>query len=335
MPTIDEIARLAGVSIGTVSRVINKRDKVRPETRERIQALIDQLGYQPSAAARNLASRRTQSIMLIVPNVTDNYYARLIRRMLQLGREHDQRIWLGVSDGEPDVEARYLSEAHEGNVDGLIVSSLLAEENTPHFLALAHRKFPVVHMSNECLNPRMNAVIYDDIAGAKLAMQHLFDKGHTRIAFCGATAHFRTVRERIRGYRESMAQAGYPVDPAWLLVTETRLEEWPWENFDNLFGTKPPPTAIFAENDVMAIACLRRLRASSRHIPEDVAVVGFDNTYPRHAVEQPLTTIALPLSDACRTAMEILLKEIGQPKEERTGNTVKMLPPSLVVGKTT
>ena len=118
IPTMQEVARLAGVSIGTVSRVVNNKDKVRPETRARIQALIDQVGYQPSIAAQSLAARKTNNIMLIVPNITDEYYPKLVRCMSHLWRTHGKRLWLGVSDFDPGIEAQYLNRPMKARLTG-------------------------------------------------------------------------------------------------------------------------------------------------------------------------------------------------------------------------
>ena len=334
--TITEIANRAGVSIGTVSRVVNGKDKVHPNTRRTILRLIDETGYQPSALARGLASRRTGNLMLIVPNITDDYYPRLVRTITECCRQSERRVLLGVSDLDPAIERLHLEQVAQGTVDGLIVSSLQAPENVPAFLELAARGFPVVHLDVECLNPRMPTVKYDDFAAARMVTEHLLQKGHRRIAFCASAVGFQTVQDRHRGYQQTLRLAGVEPDERLSLMVPAHLEEWPMQRLIGLMRGTEPPTAVITENDMMAIACSHALGREGLRVPDDVAVAGFGNTYPGYLAERPLTSVALPIEDACHRAMQRFEELIKMPKEERCQAVdVDILPPRLVVGQTT
>lgn len=332
---MEEIARMAGVSIGTVSRVVNNKDKVHPETRARLQALIDRVGYRPSASAQALASRRTNNVMLVVPNITDDYYPKVVQHMSRLCRARGRRLLLGVSDFDPEIEAEFLAHAHERVVDGLLVAPLQDERNTRYFMELARREIPVVLMDLECRDFRMPTVKYDDLAGAREAVDHLLDKGHRRIGFCASTMKFQTVQDRFQGYREALAARGIGIDEALCLNHSTGLESWPWSSLAGLLDSADPPSALFAENDAMAHACIRFLKRRGLRVPEEMAVVGFGDTYLPHEVGQSLTSVALPMEDSCAAALEMLLSLIAVAPEDRPPPEIKTLSLRLVQGETT
>jgi DNA-binding LacI/PurR family transcriptional regulator len=333
--TMADIARMAGVSIGTVSRVINNKDKVHPKTRERIQTLIREVGYRPSAVAQSLASRVTSNIMLVVPNVADDYFGKMTQHISDLCHQYNKRVLLGVSNLDPKIEADYLKRIGDRVVDGIVISSLQADENAGCFLDLIRQGFPLVHIDGDCRNVRTNTVKYDDVAGARLAMEHLLERGHRRIAFCAATMGFQSVQDRFAGYRDSLWRAGCAFDEALVFSSGGGLAAWDGGRLRDTLDSGDPPTAILAENDVMAISCMNLIRASGGRVPEDVAVVGFNNTYPPYLAEKPLTTVALPLREACRVAIELLLDLIKDRDLTQHAPTVRVLQPELVIGKTT
>ena len=202
-------------------------------------------------------------------------------------------------------------------------------------MELARRSFPVVNIDDECLNLKMHTVKYNDAAGAGQAVAHLLKVGHRRIVFCSSTMRFQTVQDRFRGYREALMADGLPVDEALCLNASTGLAAWPWPDLAGLLESSDPPTALFAENDAMAMACIRLLHRRGLRVPADVAVVGFGNVYAPHAVEKPLTTVALPLEDACNAAVDMLLSLIEKAPEDRKKPEIKVLEPHLVMGETT
>jgi DNA-binding LacI/PurR family transcriptional regulator len=330
-----EIARLAGVSISTVSRVLSGHTPVAEPTRKRVQTVIEQMGYEANAFGRGLASRRTGNILLVVPNITDDYYPIVVRHITRTCMRRRYRVFLGVSDSDPSTERELLKETRRLSVDGAIVSSIQREENIPAFVDIAHRRFPVVHMDTECLGVRLPTVKYDDREGARQLTRHLLQGRHRKISFVAAQAHFQTVRDRIAGFESALAEAG--LRPASLpgAIRDDGIESWPFDAMASALTRKDAPTALVAENDIMALAVLRRIEASGLRVPEDVAVAGFDNTCPPHLVEKPLTSVALPVEAACAAAIEMLFIQIGAEDRRRFLPEVRVLVPSVVVGRTT
>jgi LacI family transcriptional regulator len=330
-----EIARLAGVSISTVSRVLSGRTVVAEDTRKRVQAVVDRLGYEAHAFASGLASRRTGNILLVVPNITDDYYPMVVRHVTRACLRRRVRVFLGVSDFDAAAERELLRETRRLSVDGLLVSSLQREENLPVFVDLAHRRFPVVHLDNECFGVRLPTVKYDDREGARRVVRHLVERGHRRIAFLAAASHFQTVQDRLAGYRDALAEAGLPGAGEAAFIRDDGLAAWPFDALAGYLRRRGAATALVAENDLMALACLRRMQAAGLRVPEDVAIAGFDNTCPPHLVEVPLTSVALPVEAACQAAIEMLFRQIEAPERKRAAPEIRVLAPELVIGRTT
>jgi DNA-binding LacI/PurR family transcriptional regulator len=331
---IHEIAALSGVSIGTVSRVMNKRPGVHPETKKRVEEIVQKFGYQPSAMARGLKRQRSDTVMLLVPNLTDIYYAQLVNHLSQLVRQQGRRLLLGISDWDPAVEAGYLRQVADGAVDGLIVSPVGQTENLPLYLELALRQFPVVAIEDPCVGIPFPTVKYNDVAGAADAVRYLIGKGHKRIAFCAANMQIGTVRDRHQGYLEAHIQAGLPMNKQLILANDTK--DFCCWNCDKLIArirAANPPTALLAENDFLALRIIRCLTDAGIKVPGDVAVVGFDNVYTPELLAMPLTSVSLPWQELCRRTLEILIARIEHP-EIPADNQPELLMPKLAKGKT-
>lgn len=331
---IHEIAALSGVSIGTVSRVVNQRPGVHPETRQRVEAIVAKFGYQPSAMARGLKRQRSDTIMLLVPNLADLYYAQLVNYMSQLSRHQGRRLLLGISDWDPVVEAGYLRQIADGAVDGLIVSPVGQTENLPLYIELASRQFPVIAIEDPCVGVPFPTIKYNDTAGAAEAVRYLIGQGHKRIAFCAASMQVGTVRDRHQGYLEAHIQAGISLDKRLILADSKKdFSSWDCSRLIARLRGANPPTALLAENDVLAIRIISELVQAGIKVPEDVAVVGFDNIYAPEQLAVPLTSVALPWQDLCRRALELLIARIDH-LEVKEGPFPELLMPRLVEGKT-
>lgn len=330
---IHEIAALSGVSIGTVSRVVNHRPGVHPETKARVDEVIRRFGYQPSAMARGLKRQRSDTVMLLVPNITDIYYSGLVHHLGQLCREQGRRLLLGVSDWDPAVEAGYLRQVADGAVDGLIISPVGQAANLSLYIELAARQFPVVAIENPCQGVPFPTVKYDDVAGAAAAVRHLFDKGHRRIAFAAANMQVGTVCDRHQGYLEAHIQAGIALDKQLILADDRGFAAWPHQRLFKLSRSATGPTALLAENDFLALTIIHRLVAAGVRIPGNLAVIGFDNAYPPELLGIQLTTVAIPWQELCRRALEILTARIEHP-EAAVNLVPELLMPELAIGGT-
>lgn len=331
--TILDIAEMAGVCIGTVSRVINNKDKVHPKTRERILELIEQTGYRPSALGRNLVLQRTNNVMLQVPNVADPYSASVAKSVSDHCRQHKYRMLLADSNYDPAVEAEYLRRANDGNADGLLISPLPTDENIEHFLRLARAGFPIVAMDNAIPGAPISCVKYDDFAGATMAMDYLFGKGHRHIAYLQWKPDYQTVKDRLRGYNAAYVERGFSVNPEHIVLAPESLQDWSVEPLDRLLRLPDRPTAILAENEIMATACVSALGRLGKRIPEDIALISFGDALLDHVTPVPLTTVWLHQDETSRRAVELLLQLIEDPKRRSEEPQQFLQKPELIVRK--
>jgi DNA-binding LacI/PurR family transcriptional regulator len=325
--TMADIAKMAGVSIGTVSRVVNNKDKVHPETRARIRTLIEHLNYQPSATARGLALRRTENIMLLVPNIGDPYFADLTKSIARFCRGAGYKVLLADCDYDPAIEAEYLQKIRDGRVDGAIISPLPTRESEQYFLDMVRHHFPHVCIEMEPRTVRTNSVLYDDAGGAEAAVDYLFEKGHKRIAFCRSSIDFQTVANRHLGYVRSHEKRGLRANPGYTLLMPSPLESKDPAPIRTLLGREDHPTAILTENDIMAIFCISTLERLGKRVPRDIAVVGFGDISYTAFLDVPLTTVRQPQEELARKAVQRLLALTGNLKE-------RAAPPQRIIVKT-
>jgi DNA-binding LacI/PurR family transcriptional regulator len=329
--TIRDIARMAGVCIGTVSRVINDKDKVHPATRQRILALIEKTGYRPNALGRGLKRRRSQNVLLEVCSIVDPYCAALSESISNHCWSLGYKMLLADSKLSPALEAEHLSRVRDGSVDGMIVSPLPIRDNIPLFRNLAQTGFPIVLMDNAVPTVRMNCIKYDDVAAGKLAMDYLFEKGHERIAFVQWWPGFHTVQDRRQSYLESHKNRGVRLHSDYVVTMPDAFRDWSRQTFERLLALPAPPTAILAENEIVAVACMNIVLKCGMRIPHDVAVMAFGDTLLESLVPVPLTTVALHHQEASLTAVELLADLIENPGLRRQTLCRHVQTPSLVI----
>ena len=308
MSTIARVAALAGVGVGTVSRVLNDSDAVRPATRRRVQEAIDALEYEPSATARALSTGRTMAIGVIAPFVTR---ASVVERLRGVApRVSDGGYQLILLDVErPEQRDNVLrSVAVKGRFDGLLVISL----PLPERLAVRMRAsgIPIVLVDRH--QPGLAGVHIDDEAGGRLATRHLLGLGHERIAFLGDAEDnpygFDSSARRRDGYESAIRDAGLTVDPL-LVATGPHGRDTARALARGLLALPTPPTAIFAASDDQALGVLEAAATESVPVPGELSVVGFDDVeVARHA---GLTTVAQPLETSGALAVELLLDALA------------------------
>ncbi len=312
--TLEEIAKLAGVSRSTVSRVINDHPNVRPEVRERVWQVIREVGYQPHAAARSLATNRTQVLGLIIPQAvttlfTDPFFPHLIQGMAEACNAHRYHLMLSLFTGRTDQESLYRRVLRSGTLDGVVVASTTLDD--PLIPRLLQEKLPFVSVGRH----REAAVSYvdvDNVAGARQAVEHLLRQGHRRIATVTGPLAMMAGRDRLEGYRQALEARGVPVDDA-LIAEGDFTEEGGRMAMQRLLPHRP--TAVFVASDTMAVGAMKAIKEAGLRIPEDVAVVGFDDLPVASIVEPALTTVRQPIERLGATAVEVLIGLIEQQAE--------------------
>lgn len=326
--TITDIARVAAVSIGTVSKALNGRGQLRPQTREKVLAAAERLGYQGVAPARGLASARSYSVGLI----TGDNFGRFSIPVL-LGAEDalgagEISVFLCDSRDDPIREQHYVRTLLARRVDGFLVTSRLTDPRPP---LAGTGAVPVVYAMTSCTDPAACAVVPDDRAGGRLAVEHLLASGRRRIAHVTGPAHHRSATVRLAGALAALADAGLaPAAPG--ICHGAWSEHWGRQAARRLLGGESVPDAVSCGSDQIARGLVEGLAGAGLRVPDDVAVIGYDDWDVMATGRYPLLTTVDPNTTLLgRTAARHLLSAI----EGRPAHGVELVAPSLVIRETT
>ncbi|MBZ0270123.1 LacI family transcriptional regulator [bacterium] len=325
MSTIRDVARAAEVSIATVSRVFNDSVRVSEDARRRVWASAAALDYWPNGAARSLSTRRTHSIGVLLPDLYGEFYSEIIRGIDEAAR--GTRLQVLISSSHADDDALLAAaRSMRGRVDGLIV--MAPYENSDEVVQRIARSFPTVLLNSRLSLNGTSAVSIANRDGARAAVSHLIRLGHRRIALvCGPGGNM-DAEERRLGYRQALEDGGITPDPTWELHGDF-AESSGYEAGLVLATGKRGPTAVFAANDCMAIGLVSGLLASGRKVPDDVAVVGFDDIALARYVTPPLTTVHVDAHELGMRATSLLTESWAATNELHA--TQEVLPARLTV----
>lgn len=302
--TIQDVAKKAGVSVSTVSRVLNKKVDVALETSERVQQVIEELGYASSLAARGMRSHRTNVIGMVMPDIASLYCVEIMRGVNQVIARLDYDLIIYTNGdvlkyGTADQERRYVTLLNGTITDGVIVVTPAATD----FATDA----PVVIIDPNNENPAHPAVISTNYEGALEAMNYLTGLGHQRIGFITGRLDLASARIRLQGYKDGLAAAGIPLDESLIQIGDYTTETGA-ECTRTLLVLENPPTAIFASNDMSALGVYEAAAGMSLCIPEDLSVIGFDNIHDSKLFDPPLTTVDQFPSEMGAIATEMVVK---------------------------
>ncbi|HZX38522.1 MAG TPA: LacI family DNA-binding transcriptional regulator [Streptomyces sp.] len=311
-PTLEEVAARAGVGRGTVSRVINGSPRVSETTRAAVEAAVAELGYVPNTAARALAANRTDAIALVVPEpetrfFAEPYFSDMLRGVGAELSETEMQLLLifAGSDRERRRLAQYLA-AHR--VDGVLLVSVHANDPLPDLLA--QLEIPAVISGRRSAKETLPSVDSDNFGGGRIAAEHLIAQGRKTIAHLAGRLDVYGAQRRLDGFRAALREAGREVDET-LIVPGDFTEEGGRRGMAELLSRRPAVDAVFAGSDVMAAGARQALRESGRRIPEDVALVGFDDSAIARHMDPPLTSVRQPIEEMGRAMIDLLLAEIA------------------------
>jgi len=311
-----DVARQAGVSLMTVSRVVNNKDDVSADTRQHVQATIKQLGYRPSDIARGLVTKRTGAIGLVVPDVSNPYFSEVVRGAEHVAYAKDYSVLLCNTEEDIERELTVLQSLEEKCVDGVVLcSSRLAEDE----LEEAISRHPAAVLVNRRLEftaeqGGVGVVTLDDVAGGQMATQHLLDRGHRAIGFLAGPPTSHSGRGRMAGYRMAMTAAGLEMSPQWIKHCAPTVEGGR-ASTRKLLDDSPELTALFCFNDLVAIGALQTCAELGFTVPDNIAIVGFDDIPLAALVTPALTTCRILRYELGTQAMELLLKRIAGDTE--------------------
>ncbi|MFV0426263.1 MAG: LacI family DNA-binding transcriptional regulator [Beutenbergiaceae bacterium] len=320
-----DVAKLAGVSVGTVSNVLNRPERVAEPTLERVQEAIRELGFVRNASARQLRSGEIRTIGAVVLDVANPFFTEMLRGIEDRLATEDFTLMLASSDEDPDREARYLRLFAEHGVGGVLATP--AQGSIDGLLTLRELGIPVVLLDATSPVPELASVAVDDIRGAALAAEHLLDRGHRRIAFVNGPLTLRQCADRREGVLTALRNRG--LDPGTAL-TEVTVDNL---NADGgaagvrllLDSANDRPTALFCVNDLTALGALQVLREHELAVPEQVAVVGYDDVSFAAMLTTPLTSVRQPTHTIGWTGADMLLRASTSEPEH------VMFEPELIV----
>jgi LacI family repressor for deo operon, udp, cdd, tsx, nupC, and nupG len=312
--TLKDVATLAGVSVKTVSNVVNGYAFVKPENRRRVEEALTVTGYRPNVGARNLRRGRTGFIALMVPELSIPYFGELAGLVITAAQKQDWSVLIEQTQGTRDRERRTLASLGPHMVDGAIVSpeALEAED-----FADLNGGVPLVMLGEHAVDVSLDHVAIDNVLAARTAVGHLTGLGRRRIAAIGQNPHRGTAALRLEGYRSALAAAGLP-QPAELVAPALNYHRRDGaEAMAHLLSLPEPPDAVFCFNDLLAIGALRAAAERGFRVPEDIAIVGFDNTEESAYSLPSLTTIAPDKTAIAQAAVDLIRRraEPGDPFE--------------------
>ncbi|KND41030.1 MULTISPECIES: LacI family DNA-binding transcriptional regulator [Streptomyces] len=335
-PTLEEVAARAGVGRGTVSRVINGSPRVSDATRAVVEAAVAELGYVPNTAARALAANRTDAIAMVVPEpetrfFSEPYFSDILKGVgAQLSDTEMQLLLIFAgNDRERRRLAQYLA-AHR--VDGVLLVSVHADDPLPDLLS--QLEIPAVISGPRSEHETLPSVDSDNYGGGRSAVEHLIARGCARIATITGRLDVYGAQRRIEGYRDALEDAGREVDER-LIAPGDFTEEGGRRAMRELLARCPDLDAVFAESDVMAAGARQILREAGRRIPDDVALVGYDDSAIARHMDPPLTSVRQPIEEMGRAMIDLLLDEIAdrRPAVSRGLERRQVVLPTELVGR--
>jgi len=323
--TIYDIAREAGVSIATVSQVINGKGKISEKRRAEIMEIMERLHYQPSAIAAALTGKQTYTLGLLVPDISNPYFAELARAVEDRSRQLGYSVVICSTDNKDERVERYLNLLQQKRVDGMMIGTGI--DNAEILSPLLQQSIPVALIARHMPSLSVHTVTIDDILGGALAADHLLELGHTRVAVLSEPSKVSSSQERVRGFRETLIKAGLTLEPNQIRESAADLSSAKKEAL-LLLGEKDHPTGLFCCNDIQAIGALQAAKELGLRVPEDVSIIGFDNTILASVTSPPLTTVAQPIEELGHRAVDLLIEEL---KDEQKEPQKIVLKPELVI----
>ena len=312
--TIRDVAEQAGVSLGTASNVLNRPDRVQPQTRERVLAVIERLGFVRSSAAHQMRSGNSRCFGAVVIDAANPFSTEMVRGVEDAVHEQGSAVMVCSTDGSPDREARYLQLLEEQRVQGIVITP--ATRSIRHLQTLRDRGTLVVLLDRKSGDGKLCSVSVDHARGGELAASHLFDRGHRRIAFINGPLHLSQCAERRRGMRRAARSGHLDADESIIEYTIDPITAFEQAEsiVDEILDLPDRPTAIVCVNDRVAFTVLGALEQRRVRVPRDISVVGYDDVDFAAMLSPALTSIRQPKYELGRAAAQLLIAETVDPK---------------------
>jgi LacI family transcriptional regulator len=324
--TIRDVARLAGVSVATVSRVLNASAPVRDETRSRVLEVARDLRFSPNSAARSLSRQRAGALGVILPDLYGEFFSELLRGIDQQAQRAGHSLLVSSSHHDSRGIGTAV-RAMRGRVDGLLV--MAPDVSAPLLADVLPLGVPIVLLNGPVVEGDVHEITVDNFGGARAMTRHLLSLGHARIGFIAGAELNHEASERERGYAAALGEAGIADDPA-LNVRGNFSEDGGCRGAHALLALRPRPTAIFAANDAMAVGALSALREAGVGVPDEMAVAGFDDIPVARFLNPPLTSVRVGIAALGERAASLLLAALAE-RSPPGGPRRDVLPAALVI----
>ncbi len=323
--TISEIAKLANVSVATVSRVINKTGTVAPKTKKNIENIINKYGYEPNLLGKHLRKKETRLILVVLTTIINSFYAKVVDAMDKKAKESGYNIVLCTTNDDKETEQSYLNLIRNGLCDGcIILNTTLSKEEMHEML----EKYNIVQC-NEYIDDSYPYIAIDNEKAAYDAVSYLIKTGRKRIAYCGVINHFISSKERYSGYEKALEDNGISVDKSIVFDGNYGFRS-ACELTKKLIKSGAEFDALFAISDRMAAGAMSAIREYGKKIPEDIAVMGFDNVHLSYMVTPALSTVSQPQTEMGEAAFCALMDKMEKNTYEK-----KILNHKLLIRKST
>lgn len=311
---MSDVAKLAGVSPATVSRVLRQPDLVNQQTRERVLGVIEELNYQPHMIASQFRTRETKTILVVVPDITNPFFSQVLRGIEHTAVDNGYKVILGDSENNIDREREFIDLLFQKQADGMLLLTARMDQLKLEQIA---NQFPMVLACEYTESLDVPTVSIDNISSARKLTEHLIKLGHTKIAHITGPMDVILSRDRLRGFQQAMMSHDLPIESSFIQESQYGLKSG-YNQMIKLLSLEQLPSAVFVFNDEMAIGAIKAVKDSGMKVPEDIAVVGFDNLELSSIVEPTITTIDQPKYEIGKKAMNLLLKLInGEVLQQR------------------
>lgn len=315
--TMQDVARKAGVSVATVSRVINDGGNVAPSTIKKINQAIKELDYQPNIWARSLRRQESKTILTSIPTLKNPYYANILNGIDNCAKSHGYMISIVVTNGDRKREADMLELLPKGQADAAILLTTSIHNDAVSRIA---EQYPIIQCCEYCDDDQITHISIDNQLAAQQAVQYFIQQGHQKIAYIGSVNQNISTTLRAQGYQNAMIDAGLAVDQRWFQNADANYGFQSGLHIAlDMLSCDNRPTAIFCISDVLALSCIRASRTLGLRVPEDISIIGFDNVEYASMFEPELSTIAQPQHMLGETSVQELLRQMqGKSKAGRS-----------------
>ncbi|MEG2775072.1 MAG: LacI family DNA-binding transcriptional regulator [Acetivibrio sp.] len=308
---IKELAKTIGVSSATVSRVMNNSGYVRDETRKKVLQAVEEYQFVPSAIARSLSTRDTLSVGVLIPDIENEYFSSVISGISEIAEQNGYNIHFMGSNENKQIEQDFLNMVESQRLNGIIITpvSEMDERTKNKLLHIQKSGIPVVLVDRDIKGEVFEGVFVDNLAGACEGVNALIKAGHERIAIITGPETSRPGRDRFKGYKKALSEAGIELNPEYVVSGDFKIEK-AYECTEQLLNLKEPPTAIFSSNNLTSLGCLKYFTEHKIKIGKQISMIGFDDIETLKIIDYKLSVIARDAKQQGRAAMNLLLERL-------------------------